>query len=395
MKKLFVMTIGFLFAASAFATATVSNVKARQRYPWNGMVDIDYTITGDGTGLTAEIKVEDLQNGRTYVPSKFLSAVPTSEGRHRVTWSTEAEGVTIISSNVTVTVSLVTPDPEAFKNDTYYVVDLSGGPKAERYPVTTLSAPPNTVWSDEYKTTKLILRRIEAGVDPLGRYKITKPFYIGVFEVTLKQWMLVMDYNPDSLSDLPEWNNHGDMAAVCLVSYNMIRGSSLGAGWPRSSDVDSTSFLGKLRAKTGIDFDLPTEGQWEYACRAGTTSKYNNGGDSESALRVLGRYSGNKNDGRGGYSGVTSVGLYAPNGWGLYDMHGNLGEWCLDWWEYNVALSGEDPKGSVTSSGVYRVVRGGSFGWGADGCASSYQNTGIPSSGIYDCGLRLSCSAGL
>ena len=394
MKKLFVMTIGFLFGASAFATATVSNVKARQRYPWNGMVDIDYTITGDGTGLTAEIKVEDLQNGRTYVPSKFLSAVPTSEGRHRVTWSTEAEGVTIISSNVTVTVSLITPDPEAFKNDTYYVVDLSGGPIAERYPVTTLSAPPNATWSDEYKTTKLVLRRIEAGADPLGRYTITKPFYVGVFEVTLKQWMLVMASNPES-----SLNNHGEMAAVCCVSYNAIRGSTLGALWPQNANVDASSFLGKLRAKTGVDFDLPTEAQWEYACRAGTTSKYNNGSDSDSSLQILGRYRDNNNDGRGGYSGVTTVGSYAPNAWGLYDMHGNVFEWCLDFHDYYSVLSGDNPKGPA--SGRSRVVRGGSCLYDANYSSSSYNPGGLgPSASTTDnyggtYGFRLLCHAGL
>lgn len=395
MKKLFVMTIGSLFAASAFATATVSNVKARQRYPWNGMVDIDYTITGDGAGLTAEIKVEDLQNGKTYVPSKFLSVVPTSEGRHRVTWSTEAEGVTIISSNVTVTVSLVTPDPEAFKNDTYYVVDLSGGPTAERYPVTTLSAPPNTTWSDEYKTTKLVLRRIEAGADPLGRYTITKPFYIGVFEVTLKQWMLVMGAGPVSGFT---YNTHGDKAAVCDVVYGMIRGSFLGAGWPGNSNVDATSFLGKLRVKTGVDFDLPTEGQWEYACRAGTISKYNNGGNTSSDLGAIGRYSGNKNDGRGGYSDVTTVGSYAPNDWGLYDMHGNVDEWCLDWFGTK-DLSGSDPKGPSSSEiGENRVLRGGSYGDDMSGCASSWRYNYAPplSNGNNPRhGFRLCCSGGL
>lgn len=385
MKKSLLAAV-LAMAEVGFATPVVSDVVARQRYPWNGMVDIDYTITGDAAGLKLEIGVEDRQNGKSYTPSKFMSILPVSAGRHRVTWSTEAEGVTIISTNVAVTVSLVRVGSSEQKKDLYYVVDLSGGPTATSYPVTTLDASPDTEWSNEYKTTKLVLRRIEAGEDPLKRYTITKPFYIGVFEVTQKQYELVMGSNSSSyLVD--------DLRAVNGVSYDMIHGNIAGSGWPSSSDVDRTSFLGVLREKTGIAFDLPTEAQWEYACRAGTTSQYNNGGNSEADLRTLGRYSGNQNDGRGGYSDVTRVGSYMPNAWGLYDMHGNVGEWCLDWGDYNDYLSGSDPKGAASGSG--RVMRGGDCYDSAGGCASSYRVSMTPSgvAGYY--GFRLACSAGL
>lgn len=375
--------VAMVFAAIA-SNPIVSDVTAKQRYPWNGMVDIDYTITGDATGMSLEVSVEDVQNGKTYTPTKFLSLLPVSEGRHRITWSTEAEGVTIVSTNVAVMLSIVKPDPGAATNVLYYVVDLSGGPTAANYPVTTLTAPPSTTWSDEYKTTKLVLRRIEPGDIPTHDARITKPFYIGVFEVTAAQWNLVMssDANPDAT----------DKRANGYVSYNDIRGANEGSGWPSSSAVDTTSFLGKLRERSGIDFDLPTEAQWEYACRAGTTSAYNNGGDTEADLATLGRYSGNNNDGRGGYSGVTTVGSYAPNAWGLYDMHGNVLEWCLDW--CRGSFTGADPVGAA--SGSYRVTRGGSYCFGAGYCASSYCYYYSPSGYNYDfIGFRLVCSAGL
>ena len=375
------MTFAWL---SVLASPTVSDVSAKQRYPWNGMVDIDYTITGDATDMTLEVSVEDVQNNKTYTPTKFLSALPVTEGRHRITWSTEAEGVTIVSTNVVVTISILNSSPEV--GATYYVVDLSGGPTAASYPVTTLTAPPSTTWPDEYKTTKLVLRRIEPSEIPTRNARITKPFYIGVFEVTHAQWDLVMssDSNPSAT----------DKRAKNYVSYNDIRGSGLGAGWPVSSAVDSTSFLGKLREKTGIAFDLPTEAQWEYACRAGTTSQYNNGGDTESDLATLGRYSGNYNDGRGGYSGLTVVGSYAPNAWGLYDMHGNVWEWCLDWHDWNGALTGDDPVGA--SSGSNRVIRGGSYYYDADDCTSSSRsNSPSDNSDDDSYGFRLACSAGL
>lgn len=368
------------------ATPTVSDVVARQRYPWNGMVDIDYTITGDASGCVAEITVEDRQGGKTYTPTKFLSVLPTTEGRHRVTWSTEAEGVTIISTNVAVTVVLVTPGSSEGEDDLCYVVDLSGGPTAVSYPVTTMRASPTTVWSDEYKTTKLVLRRIKAGADPLGRYTITRAFYIGVFEVTDAQWNLVMSSSasPVVADKRPKEN----------VTYNMIRGDSLGAGWPLSSAVDVTSFLGRIRNKTGLTFDLPTEAQWEYACRAGTTSKYNNGGDSEADLQTLGRYSGNVQDGRGGCSGLTMVGSYKSNAWGVYDMHGNVWEWCLDW--SGVSLFGEDPNGA--SSGTRRVIRGGGYDHyyvdEAGDCSSSFSWDAYPYQD-RTAGFRLVCSTGL
>ena len=377
--------VAMVFAAIA-SNPIVSDVTAKQRYPWNGMVDIDYTITGDATGMSLEVSVEDVQNGKTYTPTKFLSALPVSEGRHRITWSTEAEAVTIVSTNVAVMLSIVKPDPGAATNVLYYVVDLSGGPTAANYPVTTLTAPPSTTWPDEYKTTKLLLRRIEPGDIPTHDSRITRPFYIGVFEVTAAQWNLVMssDANPDT----------ADKRAKVYVSYNDIRGANAGSGWPSSSAVDTTSFLGKLRERSGIDFDLPTEAQWEYACRAGTTSAYNNGGDTEADLATLGRYSGNSNDGRGGYSDVTTVGSYAPNAWGLYDMHGNVWEWCLDW--YRGSFTGADPVGAA--SGSYRVMRGGCCSRGAGDCSSSGCNTptydyGYTYSGPY--GFRLVCSAGL
>ena len=139
--------------------------------------------------------------------------------------------------------------------------------------------------------------------------------------------------------------------------------------------MDSGSFLGKLRAKTGQTFDLPTEAQWEYACRAGTTTALNTGKNLTStgwdyAMDEAGRYSYNQKDGKGGYSEHTKVGSYLPNAWGLYDMHGNVGEWCLDWYTAGIGSSAvTDPKGP--NSGEYRVVRGGGWYGNAQSCRSA------------------------
>ena len=123
---------------------------------------------------------------------------------------------------------------------------------------------------------------------------------------------------------------------------------------------------------------MPTEAQWEYACRAGTTSDYNNGGSTEADLATLGQYSGNKvyND----YCSYSApVGSYAPNHWGLYDMHGNVMEWCLDWY----------------SQGRYRALRGGGYYSDAGDCRSGKRGGCDPLDGMGESGFRLCCSAEL
>ena len=280
----------------------------------------------------------------------------------------------------------------------YMVVDLSGGPSAASYPVTNLTGPPSGGFNtDEYKTTKLVLRCLEPGPVPTRDATITKPFYVGLFEVTQRQWELVMGTRPSYFSNISYYSTR----PVETVTFNMIRGSSLGAQWPASNAVDADSFLGKLRARTGLDFDLPTEAQWEYACRAGTTTDFNNGRNitahhvedrvfEDSAMNEVGRYwcnggrSASGDDFTQGWNDNTScstawataaVGSYRPNDWGLYDMHGNVNEWCLDRVSQDLTdvriapLSGSDPVG--LSWGKLRVLRGGDWSNAPDDCTSS------------------------
>ena len=285
----------------------------------------------------------------------------------------------------------------------YLVVDLSAGASAASYPVASLESAPAGGWPDEYKTTKLVLRRIDPGTftmgSPVGEVgrtassetqhavTISRPFYIGVFELTQRQWELVMGSAPSYYA--------GDARPVERVSYNDIRGSSSGAGWPSSDAVDETSFMGRLRARTGRRWDLPTDAQWEYACRAGTATALNSGKNltsqyEDESMAEVGRYNYNPSDGNGGYSQHTTVGSYAPNAWGLYDMHGNVGEWCRDWWQGNLGTSAvTDPNGA--SSGSYRVARGGSWNNNAAFCRSAYRGFyPSPSSSYGYLGFRAS-----
>ena len=185
------------------------------------------------------------------------------------------------------------------------------------------------------------------------------------------------------------------------VTYEMIRGISYGSQWPSSSSVDSTSFMGKIRSRTGLTaLDLPTEAEWEYACRAGTTTALNSGKNLTSDygscanLSAVGRnwYNQAQKNGRDvtTASGTNKVGCYTPNSWGLYDMHGNVREWCLDWSGTHSSDSVIDPKGA--SSGSYRVTKGGSCECSPFYCRSGSRTSIEPASlnGAIDVGLRLS-----
>jgi len=265
-------------------------------------------------------------------------------------------------------VSAVTAQAQAFKSQ-YMVIDLSGGPSAKKYPVSYETKPPDLDF-DTCRTKELWLRLVPAGTfmmgspdDELGRsdnetqrrVTLTQPFYIGVFQVTQAQYELITGTTPSQYK--------GSTRPVERVSYDMLRGTRKGSQWPTNNDVDDTSFFGVLRAKTGLLADLPTEAQWEYACRAGTVTALNSGNNLTGReqcpnMAEIGRYIRNWNDGKGKYSERhTSVGMYKPNVWGLYDMHGNVWEWCLDKWANHGATAVTDPKGSVTGDG--RVWRGG------------------------------------
>ncbi len=231
-------------------------------------------------------------------------------------------------------------------------------------------------------------RDLDSDDETRHQVRLTKPYYIGIFEVTQGQYKQVAQSNPSKYT--------GGFRPVQNVSYDMIRGADKGANFPADNDVDPDSFLGKLRARSFCYFDLPTEAQWEFACRAGTTTALNNGTNlsdenEDENLNKLACYYYNygtveDSNGNRKYVGPTNVGNWLPNNWGLYDMHGNVSEWSLDWIaDYNGDET--DPKGP--ESGYYRVFR--SFGWNhlANRCRSASRGCTDPSISGMSVGFRL------
>jgi len=171
-------------------------------------------------------------------------------------------------------------------------------------------------------------------------------FYIGRYEVTQKQWRAVMGNNPSHFTNC-------DNCPVEMISW-----------------YDAQEFIKKLNAKMGKTYRLPTEAEWEYACRAGTTTPFNTGHNLTTSQA---NYDGSlpyNNNAKGVYRKKTMpVGSFAPNAWGLYDMHGNVGEWCSDWYGNYTSDAKTNPTGPI--SGSYRALRGGSWYCISQNCRSA------------------------
>ena len=218
---------------------------------------------------------------------------------------------------------------------------------------------------------------------PVGEYKkgrdetphkvtLTKSYYLGAYEATQDQYEKVMGDNPSEFK--------GAENPVDSVNWD-----------------DAVSFCKKLsempeEKAAGRSYRLPTEEEWEYACRAGSTTSYSFGDTAE----LLGEHAwfGEKDGDK-----THPVGEKKPNRWGLYDMHGNVLEWCQDWYADYPPDASTDPQGP--NGGSFRVARGGSWGGNRGGswrfddvgfCRSAHRGGSIPSSRYSTCGFRLALS---
>jgi formylglycine-generating enzyme required for sulfatase activity len=206
-------------------------------------------------------------------------------------------------------------------------------------------------------------------------------FYLGKYEVTQKEYQALMGTNPSRFK--------GDNLPVAQVSWyaavNYCNARSRSEGLMPAYTVSGTN-VSWNRSANG--YRLPTEAEWEYACRAGTTTPFSSGSNiTTNQANYDGNYPYNGNALGTSRQKTTAVGSFAANAWGLYDMHGNVWEWCWDWYGDYASGNQTDPMGA--SSGTSRVWRGG--GWSNNGqfLRSAYRINLTPSNGHYSIGFRL------
>ena len=404
---------------SAEPSAVITSV--RQNWPWDTRVFIDYALEGvEGRKYDVALK---LTNGFSHVAKAaslrgdVKNVLP---GQRRIEWTPALDALCVnrlAGFGFDLEVAAV-PTTATSSSKEYLVIDLSGGATAETWPAEAVDELDPT--DEQYKTTKLVLKKIRAGTfmqsspadEPLrkGTYEsqsevvLTNDYWIGVYELTQKQYELITGV--PSIAGEEAHPRH-------TVKFSDIRGIDIGRLWPRSSDVDGDSLVGKLRSKVvlpdgvpvGWEFDLPTEAQWEYACRAGVDAPWNNGKQinvytneagfaCDDGLDEVGWYAANS----GGV--LHKVGLRMPNGFGLYDMHGNVWEMTLGviCTEGNRPIPGVEPKGADYPDSLqgaqfpdygdsYRVVKGGCY----KNAAATYYDDGLPETAVAMCRAAARC----
>ena len=259
------------------------------------------------------------------------------------------------------------------------------------------------------KGVKMKLMRIGAGKFVMGSPKtetdredeegpqrevtISRPFYMGIHEVTRSQWRAVMNTRP--------WDGDGMSYTICRdanaaswFSWNGETYDKSGASNPIIWITwdEASKFCEMLSKKTGKQVSLPTEAQWEYACRAGSKTAYSFGDDA-SKLGDYAWYCANTY--KRGVIFSQAVGRKKPNAFGLYDMHGNVWEWCRDWYAKNSYAKAKNVDPENTTETGSRVLRGGSWGYLPQVCRAAYRGWFTSGFRSHDVGFRVvvaSCS---
>lgn len=433
----------------------VSNVTMSQA-GWGRLVTVNYTLSAPAVitldvQTNANTSASENDSGWTSIGGVAVSNArgdvwkKVEAGNRTISWrpdqSWPGHDIANGGARAVVTAWALNNTPD------YMVVDISAGakPNTQRYfpsvdhlPGSLASQTGAITNNPAYKTTMIVMRKIMAkdviwtmgstsaetqrcGNNGSGtltnedthQVALTNNYYIGVFLVTQGQWSLIHDVNkfPSNFTNV----NGRIMRPVENVCFNEIRmaanSTSAAEGaqeWPGAPYEGS--FLNLLRVKTGIDFDLPSEAQWEFAARAGNgdtkwgdgSSIKNNSNDEN--LDKLGRHYKNNGESSGDRNsgpeyGTAVVGSYKPNNWGIYDMHGNVWEWCLDCFIDNIVDFEHNLEGPVVlaENATHRVVRGGAWSYYAHECRPARRFRVAPSltSGGGQIGFRLACKAGL
>ena len=440
-----------LAAAAAFAMPEAENVTFTQdnvniatitytltESPAIVTLDIETNVTGD---VWASIGAGNIAPGVASGSAAYRKV--TGAGPHTITWRpsrswpSESDAGNVPGSRIRAVVKAWALD----NPPDYMVVDISGSarPNTWRYYPDADSVPGGVLGNEAYRKTALLMRKILArdvtwtmgSIGEDGRnvtyetsrmVSLTNDYYMAVFETTQEQWRQVMGEWPvaRSKSNQESYNFtnalYRAMRPAQNISYNEIRTSgsynayNVGNDFPNAPHENS--FLGKLRARTGVDFDLPSEAQWEFACRAGNGEGFWGDGAVYMSTTMPGRYLKNgavEPDGSnlqsfdydcGPESGTAICGSYAPNSWGLYDMHGNLAEYCIDWFQASwPAGIGASPNVNLSNpaqcldgtTGTVKTKRGGCWTYQVWNCRSASRNNDRTSSQYLNLGCRVIC----
>ncbi|MBI3831829.1 MAG: formylglycine-generating enzyme family protein [Planctomycetes bacterium] len=213
----------------------------------------------------------------------------------------------------------------------------------------------------EYQAAKARYEDANADEKPWHLVTLAQPFYMGKYEVTQEQYAQLIGSNPSYIKGQP--------LPISNVSWD-----------------DTQEFFKKLTAQTKQSIRLPTEAEWEYSCRAGTRTKYYSG-DTEADLARVAWHGVNSKE------TAQPVGQKEPSVFGLFDMHGNLWEWCQDWYEedYYSHSPAQDPQG--LTQGNYRVLRGGSWHYDPGSCRAAYRFKHPPNERMSYYGFRVRMNA--
>jgi formylglycine-generating enzyme required for sulfatase activity len=383
MNRKFVVSLAAAVTAavSAAAPAIDGNLVEVEQLP-DRTVRVSYTLENEPAVVIVDLLTNGTDGAWVSVGREGLSVLSgknnclvAEPGVQTLEWKVRKLGVDAnpLSIKAKVTAYSVDYPPD------YMVVDLLPGGDVPRYYATSNDVP-GGVLAECYRTDKMLMRRIPAAnvefrmgeyISAIGtggygaranphQVVLSEDYYIGVFELTEGQYQVAKASSSPSKPYAEGWilphNN----------SYENIRGRATEQwrGWPSlGHQVKDGSFLNTLRARTGIEFDMPTSAQWEFACRAGSVTALNNhrnlttSGKSECPYAMeVGWYNYNA-------TSVQPGGLKRPNDWGLYDMHGNRAEMVLDYYTYYHDQSLRiDPVGNDLDPSSDRTMRGGGTG---------------------------------
>ena len=387
MKSTFLCpAVALAFSGALVAAPVLSDVTL---LPHKGArhVRVTYKLSGD----PAVVTVDFTTNGVSIGPGKIQTLSgdvcrKVEPGERTILWDIRADWpeqrVSDGSFKAVVTAWATNSPPD------YMVVDLATKSNVLFY--ASAEAVPGGITNDIYKTSKLIMRRVHAAGERFrmgspagetgrtaakeGRHwvMLSEDCYLGVFEATQGQWHQFKTKN---------FNRNGETNPAESFGVSELRGSrAAGYSWPSNGhDVLSTSLFGAMRARTGVMFDLPTEAQWEYACRAGAYDTPYAIDTNDVELAQFAWHTGNAS------GAIHPVGQLEANAWGFYDMHGNVAETCLDY--FVEALTGpvEDPSGpdSGTADNLNFTLRGGAAENAASDCRSAYRRKFDNANGYY------------